>query len=210
MGGLTKQKTASGILFGLFVLLAACAKTGVSEQAELAFGKWLESAAGKIADIMVAASRLGDPMSVIILCALLLVIPMTRMRAGIPAVASALISSLLNAILKAVFVRPRPELPWLVDAAGWSFPSGHAMNNAAVYVSLFLAAAMTIKSFGVKVSVCAACVAVPVVIGLSRVFAGVHYICDVMAGWALGALVALVIFEVYGGLTVKKRTPPLS
>jgi undecaprenyl-diphosphatase len=94
---------------------------------------------------------------------------------------------LLNGLLKSVFDRPRPRLfPWLTTATLSSFPSGHAMTSVIVYVTLAYLVArlqpgrrMRRVTFGVAL-------VVVVAIGLSRMYLGVHYPSDVLAGYAAG------------------------
>lgn len=99
-------------------------------------------------------------------------------------------AALLNSWMKLQFVRARPEIvPWLGDASGFSFPSGHAFNSAAVY----LAAALAIRglaaggrgsAFTNVLVVASVCLAGG--IAFSRVWLGVHYPTDALAGWLGG------------------------
>jgi len=100
-------------------------------------------------------------------------------------------AALLNSWMKLQFARARPEIvPWLGDASGFSFPSGHAFNSAAVY----LAAALAIRGLaaGGRGSVFANALVVASMclaggIAFSRVWLGVHYPTDALAGWLGGA-----------------------
>jgi len=102
-------------------------------------------------------------------------------------------SELLNVTLKATFRRPRPEL-WEspLPALGWSFPSGHAMTSSTVAVLVVAAAWPT------RWRVPALLVAVPYVllVGLCRVYLGVHYPSDVLAGWCVTAAWTAVVVAV--------------
>lgn len=88
--------------------------------------------------------------------------------------------------IKDAIDRPRPEDP-LVDAAGWSFPSGHAAHSV-LYVWLAVTIVLRLRPGMAQASaVVAAGIGLTVLIGLSRVYLNVHYLSDVSAGWALGA-----------------------
>lgn len=90
-------------------------------------------------------------------------------------------SSVINLVLKSAFSRHRPDLwPKLVQEGSYSFPSGHAM------ASLALAACIVIIFWHShwRRRVVFAAVAYVVCIGLSRVYLGVHYPTDIVAGWA--------------------------
>jgi membrane-associated phospholipid phosphatase len=101
--------------------------------------------------------------------------------------------------LKAEVDRPRPE-GGLVDAEGWSFPSGHAAYST-FYVWLAVTIVIRLRPGMTRGAVVvAAGIALTALVGLSRVYLDVHYLSDVNAGWALGvvafsfcAAVALVI-----------------
>lgn len=89
-----------------------------------------------------------------------------------------LLSALLNAYLKAVWQVPRPDVEWLIETSGWSFPSGHAQVAAAIWPWL---------AYESGRRWCYPAAAVLVVgIACSRVYLGVHYPSDVAAGAAIG------------------------
>ena len=94
--------------------------------------------------------------------------------------------------LKLVFGRDRPEEPFrLVEAINASFPSGHAMLSATVYLTLGALVARFVQKRRVKVFALAGAVVVAVLVGLSRIYLGVHWASDVLAGWCLGGAWAL-------------------
>ena len=97
---------------------------------------------------------------------------------------------IMNYALKNVFDRPRPSLVphVLADPASYSFPSGHAMASAAIYLTLGAIVAEFAKTWKLKAYVMTVAVVLTLVIGATRVFLGVHYPTDVLAGWALGFL----------------------
>lgn len=94
--------------------------------------------------------------------------------------------------LKVLFGRDRPEEAWrLVEAINASFPSGHAMLSAVVYLTLGALVARFAKKKRVKVFAMAGALVIAVLVGLSRVYLGVHWASDVLAGWCLGGAWAL-------------------
>lgn len=89
---------------------------------------------------------------------------------------------MLNEVLKSVFQRTRPEWMHLVAASGYSFPSGHAMISVAFYG--FLGYILWQKRQGGPWVL--AGLALATLIGISRVYLGVHYPTDVLAGFLIG------------------------
>lgn len=90
--------------------------------------------------------------------------------------------------LKDVFHRPRPELVphILVTVSSHSFPSGHAMGSAIVYLTLGTMLAEAAETWRLKAYVLTVAVVLMLLVGSTRVFLGVHYPTDVLAGWAAG------------------------
>lgn len=89
---------------------------------------------------------------------------------------------------KALVGRQRPALPFaLVDADGYSFPSGHATGTAAIAaISAWMLTRWLIPWWTGRVAVWAIAIGAVFVIGFSRVYLGVHYVSDVLSGWMLG------------------------
>jgi undecaprenyl-diphosphatase len=107
--------------------------------------------------------------------------------------ASGLGGMVVNNLLKVWFNRPRPDLvPHAVQVHSLSFPSGHAMVSAAVYLSLAVVVARILPRPAGKAYVLAVGVVLTFLVGLTRVYLGVHYPTDVLAGWLAGALWALL------------------
>ncbi len=90
----------------------------------------------------------------------------------------------LNDLLKYIFDRPRPDLV-LHNAQVFtsSFPSGHAAVSAVVYLTLGALLARDAPSIAVKIYVMAVAMFLVFLIGVSRIFLGLHYPTDVLAGW---------------------------
>ncbi len=97
--------------------------------------------------------------------------------------------AILSAGIKAVLARPRPELvPHLVDVTSASFPSGHAMNSSIVYLTLAVLLARAERKREIQVYLIAIAIALALLIGFTRVYLGVHWPTDVLAGWSVGAI----------------------
>lgn len=104
-------------------------------------------------------------------------------------------ASLIDNGLKAWIDRPRPTLvPHLAQVTDASFPSGHAMVSAALYLTLALMLAEGAKSWAARGAIVGFGTLLTLLIGCSRVYLGVHWPSDVLAGWSFGAAWALAVF----------------
>ena len=121
--------------------------------------------------------------------ALALLLVLRRLRAVAAAlVATVAGASLLRLVLQWGLQRPRPTMVQaLVHAGGYSFPSGHATASAAFYLALCSLLFHATRNVAVRSAAVATCTAVIALVGFSRVYLGVHYPSDVLAGWALAA-----------------------
>jgi len=103
----------------------------------------------------------------------------------------------LSTALKLGFDRPRPDLvPHGVDVYLASFPSGHAMLSAVTYLTLGAILARVQPGWTLRLYVLALAALVSLLVGLSRVYLGVHWPTDVLGGWSAGAGWALLCWLV--------------
>jgi len=135
---------------------------------------------------------------------------MLRRRAEAAWVAASLVgASLISTGLKDIIHRPRPALvPHLVWVDNASFPSGHALISAATYLTIALMLAGLVRRRAARAAIVAFFSAVVVLIGCSRVYLGVHWPSDVVAGWCFGTVWAIAVFWVNRWLRAKVRITP--
>lgn len=112
-----------------------------------------------------------------------------HVRTAMAVVGSTLLGVIASQILKAAIGRGRPEIvPMLVPEVSGSFPSGHAMLSAIVYLTLGSMLARLEAERRVRQFLIGTAILLTVVIGFSRIYLGVHWPSDVLGGWMLGAL----------------------
>ncbi|MGK4009018.1 phosphatase PAP2 family protein [Sorangium sp. So ce1036] len=112
---------------------------------------------------------------------------------------------LLNLALKALFARPRPAFadPHAV-AEGWSFPSGHAMGTFITFGMLSYLGVLFVRTLRARLAILALALAWTVAMGFSRMYLGVHYLSDVLAGFAAGTVWLAACIS---GIEVARRRP---
>ena len=103
------------------------------------------------------------------------------------------ISALLNQILKHIIQRPRPTEYRIIDESGYSFPSGHSMVSAAFYGFLIYLIYKNVKNKYLKWGLVSLLSLLIITIGISRIYLGVHYTSDVLAGFLI-SISYLIIF----------------
>lgn len=103
--------------------------------------------------------------------------------------------SVITGQLKHLFDRARPDfLPHLVEATSKSFPSGHASSAAAVYLTLGLMLANILEQKPLRIYALSCAISLATLTGLSRIYLGVHYPTDVLAGWCVGSAWASAVW----------------
>jgi undecaprenyl-diphosphatase len=145
--------------------------------------RWLDHAAADL-------TALGS-VSVLAATALLaggfLVLQRKRVEAAIVVVAFAG-GLALSESLKALFSRERPpEVYRAAEILNASFPSGHALLSAVVFLTLGAMLAQEAKGMALRIFVMSAAIGLMLIVGATRIYLGVHWTTDVLAGWSVGA-----------------------
>jgi len=110
-----------------------------------------------------------------------------------------------STILKDLFHRPRPELvPYSVYVSGASFPSGHSMMSAVTYLTLGALLSRSQERRRVKAYFLLVAMLLTFAVGVTRVYLGVHWPTDVLAGWTAGAVWALLCWLAAGWLQARR------
>ncbi|HYT66545.1 MAG TPA: phosphatase PAP2 family protein [Vicinamibacterales bacterium] len=125
---------------------------------------------------------------------------------------TAISGEVVSFAMKSFFFRPRPDVvPHLREASSTSFPSGHAMQSAIIYLTLGAILMRLAERRLTKVYCCAVAMGVTFLVGVSRIYLGVHYPTDVLAGWIIGLMWASICwlvaqhYEVRAGLKAERK-----
>ncbi len=137
-------------------------------------------------------TQLGGAIFLIIL-SLALIISLKNKKVSILILLNLIISTTLNQVLKFIIQRPRPTEFRIIDEHGYSFPSGHSMVSAAFYGFLIYLIYKNIKNKYLKWGLITLLSCIVILIGTSRIYLGVHYTSDVIAG-ILISISYLIIF----------------
>ena len=110
-----------------------------------------------------------------------------KARTGWFLVGAAMGGTIISTVLKNIFDRPRPDLTGIVRIYTASFPSGHATASAVVYLTIGALLAASVARWSHKAFYLGVAIFLTLIVGLSRMYLGVHYPSDVLAGWLIGA-----------------------
>jgi membrane-associated phospholipid phosphatase len=174
----------------VFSMLAEEMATGELGSVDGTVAVWLHThATGFVTALLTAVTRLGGTQVLLAVTLGAAAGLMFRRRFAHAALMGAALAGGqgLNWALKAAFERPRPSFSEpLATAAGFSFPSGHAMVALTVYGALAFVIATDARSRRARAVVLGSALVLVLAIGFSRVYLGVHYASDVLAAYSAG------------------------
>lgn len=181
---------------GLLVTLAVLVTNGISDPVDSAVIGAVRSpdVAGLLAPLR-QVTELGSTRAVMVVAVLTLVIAVAigPWRHGVVGAVTIVLASILNSSLKLAIARERPDLlEPLVQERGFSFPSGHAAMAMVAYGIVAVLIGRSRLPRPVRGGLIGALLVLVLLVGVSRVWLGVHYPTDVLAGWTAGAVIVLL------------------
>lgn len=124
-----------------------------------------------------------------------------KSRMALFAAGSVVGGTIASTLLKDLFQRPRPDIvPHVVYASSSSFPSGHSMMSAVTYLTLGALLARSQERKRLKAYFLLLAAFLTFAVGVTRVYLGVHWPTDVLAGWIAGAIWAMLCWLLAGRL----------
>lgn len=140
-------------------------------------------------------TKLGNTMT--ILCIVVLLLIYLEKKYAVMLGISTISSVVINTIIKYIIRRPRPEHLRLITQGGYSFPSGHSMISICVYGFLIYLIYKKVRDKKLKIALITFFSFLIISIGLSRIYVGVHYPSDVLAGYLLASSMLIIIVTSY-------------
>lgn len=137
-----------------------------------------------ITQILKIITMFGSGYIILPIC-LISVFCLRKKKESIYIILNLIIIFLLNQVLKIIIARPRPEGFRLIEEIGYSFPSGHSMVSMAFYGLYIYFIYKNVKNKYIKWIAIIALSTFIILIGISRIYLGVHYASDVLAGFLL-------------------------
>ena len=155
-----------------------------------------------LTEILKVITTIGGPIGVCAVCLIVYLVPKLRNKVAIPVSLCVMSSFVLNVILKLSFERERPNILRLVSESSYSFPSGHAMVNMALYTILIIYTFKFLDSKKLKIPLIIGMTFLIIAIGFTRIYLGVHYAGDILGGWFLGFAVSMIIYMIMKHTTI--------
>lgn len=187
------------VSLAVFILIAIGEVTGSFLNMNQAIMNYIQSFENKtMTTIMIFISDISEWFVYIPIAFILILIPKTRFTYGLPSMCTLVATSGVNYILKDIFAEQRPHFHRLIAESGYGFPSAHAMVGTAfigicTYIFLTSDNKISLKIFASLVSI-----STLLIVGLSRIYLGVHFPTDVLGGYMSGTFMgalSLIAFE---------------
>jgi len=189
-----KRKIIITVSLTLFILITILVTTNIIKPFDdFIYNSLISFRSNTFDTIFKTITKFANTISIIIVVIVLLLI--LKKDDGILLGISTLSSVLVNTIIKYIIRRDRPAHLRLIKQGGYSFPSGHAMISVAVYGILIYIINKNIKNKKLKVTLTTFLLFLIIGIGLSRIYVGVHFQSDVIAGFSLATVLLVLIIN---------------
>lgn len=152
--------------------------------------------------IFLIITNLGSPYVLILLTLLLFLLKNKKLSFIITANLGLI--TIINQVLKFIVKRPRPSDLFLIVETGYSFPSGHSMVSLSFYGLLIYFIYKYFKNKNLKIFLITLLSLIIVLIGVSRVYLGVHFVSDVISGFLLSLSYLIIFIKVINKFILKE------
>lgn len=140
----------------------------------------------------------------LIFISIILFIVIKNKKIGLTIISNLVIVTILNQLLKGILQRPRPEEFRIINESGYSFPSGHSMISMAFYGFFIYLIYKNVKNKYLKWSLITILGILIMSIGVSRIYLGVHYTSDVLAGFLIAISYLIAYISIVNKFVLKR------
>lgn len=188
-----------GLLLVSFILISVLVITNnINAFDDLIYNSLISIRSNFLDNFFINITKFGNTLSIMIIVILLLLI--LKKEDGIILGISTISSVLVNTLIKYIARRERPPHLRLISQGGFSYPSGHAMISICVYGMLIYIILKNIKNKKIKILLTILLTLLIISIGLSRIYVGVHYPSDVLAGYIVASSIVIIIISIYNNI----------
>ena len=158
----------------------------------------------KRTNIVKIVTNIASPLMVII-TAIVLIIFIKNKKIKLSLAVNLIGITLINNLIKVIIARPRPNVNRLVSETGYSFPSGHSITSMVFYGYLIYLIYKYVDNKKIKIPLIIVLAILIPLIGLSRIYLGVHYTSDVLCGFLLGWIYLIIFISISNKYIIKNR-----
>ena len=141
----------------------------------------------------------------IILLTVILIAVIKNKKIGLSILTNLAIITILNQLLKRILQRPRPTEYRIIEESGYSFPSGHSMISMAFYGYLIYLIYKYVENKSVKWTLISLLSVLICLIGISRIYLGVHYTSDVLGGFLISISYLVIYISAVNNVFCRKE-----
>ncbi len=158
----------------------------------------------KRTNIVKIVTNIASPLMVII-TAMVLIIFIKNKKIKLSLAVNLIGITLINNLIKVIIARPRPNVNRLVSETGYSFPSGHSITSMVFYGYLIYLIYKYVDNRKIKIPLIIILTILIPLIGVSRIYLGVHYASDVLCGFLLGWIYLIIFISISNKYIIKNR-----
>lgn len=187
----------ASLLLCIFIVILVCVVNGNTAKFDSTIFNYIASFRGNTLTVILKNITEFGNWKVISVIGIVLIIALKK-KEKIAILINSTIPIITNLIIKNIVRRPRPlEDLRLVEEDGFSFPSGHAISTITFYGFLIYLVLKNVKNKVLKIILTIILSVLILCIGISRIYLGVHYASDILAGLVLGVCFLLVLIHIY-------------
>lgn len=193
--GATMIVTSAIMTLGfLFLLIAVCVNGGLTID-QLVLDNISAIRSDNLTSVIKIVTYLGQFIVLYLICIVVCTILFVKKdkASGIFVASSLVVSSIVSTIIKYLVRRPRP-IPTIITDIGYSFPSAHSMLSLALYVSILVVIFKYVRPRWARILLTLAVIILEVTIVFTRLYLGVHYLSDCLAGLMLAGAIIPIIY----------------